>query len=255
MQSAKKQYKKKSASAAAASKKKSTVRSIVRQPKVNVYSDSFVHRFKMLLDDGVFTTTGATSAGCTNNVGSTPNWVAIGSGATDAGGIGVMQYGFATQVILQSLSGYATYQNLFHEFMIEKIDWRFTSCCGDSYNSGAGCTLPTIYTVQDAHDANVPATFQEVQQYESCREFQLTQNTPSYKRTIVPQIAVQVFAGAMTTGYGATQKPLWLDTSNPGPTLPFYSLKGWVRGQTAAVGAGFGFRLQPTVYLAFRRVR
>jgi len=112
-----------------------------------------------------------------------------------------------------------------------------------------GAILPTVYSAPDDNDANVFASQDEVNGYENVKQHPLTDGV-GFTRSCVPKPATPLYLSAITTGYGVTPGPIWVDTASAG--VPFYCMKFYVRNFINAPNSGMSIRIQPRVWFACR---
>lgn len=146
---------------------------------------------------------------------------------------------------LQDLVNYTEFTSLFDQYRINAIKIKFIPQVQQIYSD------PTVqknsgifYHAVDYDEANVPASVDDLLQYENLRvENPLSVFTLYFK----PHVANALYAGAFTA-YGNTQQ--WIDSNSP--DVQHYGHKYcW----TQTVAADLNLIPVATFYLAFRKVK
>lgn len=203
--------------------------------------------FKVNLPDTtIYCNGGGTVAQFDSNLGPVP-WMNLGSAFADStGAAGASQFGFTVRAVLADLANAPEFTALFQQFCILKMDIKVSQMCGDSYG---GVILPTLYSAPDDNDSQVFASQNEVNGYQAVKEHVFSADRPFF-RSCVPKPASQLFISAVSTGYGVTPSPVWVDTNSPGTA--HYAMKFYVRNFINAPNSGMSLRVQPVMYFACR---
>lgn len=132
----------------------------------------------------------------------------------------------AVTFTLNNITSYTEFTNLFDQYQIAGIQYRWRIQRAPESNSNTASTyqgiFPRVYWVHDHDDSSVPANQQVLYQYPRMREFAFTDNKDCTKwYYLKPAVATQVY-GPVNVGYNAKWRA-WLDCNYPG--TPHYGIK------------------------------
>lgn len=155
---------------------------------------------------------------------------------------GVQVYCGGSFVSTQALPGYTDFTNLFDCWRIKCVDVAlgFT-------NNSSGINVPTtglpILSVVEDHDDVAAVAAPDYNQFHNVRTVQIGQQGGSakdgfYHMRIYPRPQMMMYKTAVTTGFGPSEKPVWIQTLSP--DIPHNGLRiGWnTYGLTTNVGIG-----------------
>lgn len=128
-----------------------------------------------------------------------------------------------------SLSGFAglsDIQSLFQEYRIESV--KVTYKLVTSPNTVAA--FPTLYTAPQGISTGVPASRDEVLQYQGLKMFQFAPSKTEVSYTYQPKINRVVYRNALSSSYEVSNSP-WIATSDMS-ALFFYSVEWFDRYNT-----------------------
>lgn len=185
-------------------------------------------------------------------------WLALSGGMADIGGapVAAIQFPWTMKVTLDNVLQYGDFASLFDQYRVDKCDFQIELQCGPSYNGGAGSMLPTLYCRYDPNDSTAPSTFESVAVSGNCKQLRFADGACQHL-VCVPRPAQPMYVAGVASGYAqpASTKQLWIDTTNPSPSVEHYAYKIWARNFVGAANSGLSVRITPMVYLSFRRTR
>lgn len=210
------------------------------------FASSHPRFFSVQLNDTQIYCNGAgTVSQFDSNLASVP-WMSLGAAFADAtGAAGALQFGFTTRIAMTDIHNYVEFTDLFQQFCMLKYEIKVQQTVG----AYGGAILPTVYSAPDDNDATVFASQDEVNGYENVKQHPLTDGV-GFTRSCVPKPATPLYLSAITSGYGVTPGPIWVDTASAG--VPFYCMKFYVRNFINAPNSGMSLRVQPRVWFACR---
>lgn len=154
--------------------------------------------------------------------------------------------GLAVKFTLADLPNYTEFTSLFESYRIYKIVARWIPLNGESgwngSSSSANLNAGLLVSAVDYNDATVETAAQ-------LQEKRMSEIWNAYKEhyvTIYPRVAVPVYAGVTTFGYGDSQR-LWLSTNNA--AIEHYGHKLSAAAMPASTNLG---RIQYTYYIECR---
>lgn len=164
-------------------------------------------------------------------------------GGSDATPGGVYAWTFN----LQDVPAYSEFVNLFEEFKIAGIAYRWIVNRDTNQSTGTNDGFyPRLMWVHDHTDSSVPANFAELQQYPKVNEVWLSPNRQSTKWYYFKPNTIDVgYTSGVVSNYGINYKR-WIDTGTSG--APYYGMKLVYD----ALYAGLQVFLECKYYLRFR---
>lgn len=161
--------------------------------------------------------------------------------------------GFGFNFQLANCSQVSTFGDLFDQYRINKVVIKLMPRAQTTHANGTaiGTTPSYMYHVCDYDDANVPATLNEILEYENCRTVS-TCDGKVHTITLKPHIALAAFSGAFTSYANARNQ--WLDCAST--TIQHYGWKAIM--PPAGIGNAVGsvqFDVIFKYYLSFKNVR
>lgn len=124
-------------------------------------------------------------------------------------------------VALSSLPNFADYTTLFNQYRITGLDVEYvlqTQVISGSY--------PRMIFAVDYEDNSSPTSEPEMLQYENCDIFNFSQMKPTFKRSLVPRVAVPAFQFGVTTAYSVGAPGTWINCDYP--SVIHYGWKHWL---------------------------
>lgn len=246
---------KRSRSGKASTKKSAGKRILTRFPKQVPAGIDEPRYLKRQMLDGVFYTSAANTVNVVDYSGAVPSWLSANAAVADTIGSSSagMQYAWSIAAALSSLPNAAEITNLFREYKIMRLDMKIELMCGDAYNGAAGSPLVSINCAYDPSDPTPATSYPAQIQYANNRVHALS-NYAGFTRSCVPKPAQVVYSTPLASGYGyTTSQDVWMDCNIP--LIPHYAFKCWTRGQIAAAGSGFAYRVTPVLHILMRRPR
>lgn len=164
-------------------------------------------------------------------------------------------FGLGCQFALTDIIGSSEFTTLFNEYRLDKIVLRISTTTWGAIN-GTASQMPSAYVFVDHNDAVAPASSQVAQQRDNCQLIDFTVHKAHYV-TFTPKCAQQIYTSGLAVSYGyqANNKSLWLDTTSPSDNTPHYGVKMFFRNFDTVNFSGTGLRIQPTYYMTFRNTR
>lgn len=156
----------------------------------------------------------------------------------------------AYTVKLSDLPDYSEFTNLFDQYRIRKVIFRFepTFDINDMQNAGS-YSLKYVRSVIDKNDNTPYSTEAMYFQHDTMRS-----HAPNrvFTRTInLPSVAGMVYNGGVSTAY-IQENDKWVDMSNP--SVPHYGLKVWVSTTGLATNTLL-YRVIVTVYFQCKHMK
>jgi len=178
-----------------------------------------------------------------SNLAAVP-WMSVGSAFADSTGANsAQQFGFTTRIAMTDIHNYVEFTDLFQQFAMLKYEVKVQQMC----SSYGGAITPTVYSAPDNNDATVFASQDEVNGYQDVKQHPLAEGV-GFTRSCIPKPAQSLYISALTTGYGNSKGPIWVDSNSAG--VPFYTMKFYVRNFINAPNSGMAIRVQPRVWFA-----
>lgn len=157
---------------------------------------------------------------------------------------------------LNQLPNYSEFTALFDQYKINgvKLTWMLSANTVNMPNVSPGNTtasLPILYTAIDRDDGTPYATFDEMNQNDTCKLRRMDRVVTRY---VKPYVAVPVYSAGAFNGYAAPTKNPWIDAASP--ATEYYGIK-WAIDPVIANSANLLFRVKLLVkfYIACRDTR
>lgn len=152
---------------------------------------------------------------------------------------------------LGQFPGSGPYQNLYHQYKINKVKIEFIPCnvqsrynLSDPTDPNAEFT-PSLYTAVNRTSSAFATNVTQIMSMNSCR---YTIAGRKQVRFMVPSSLDQVYESAVTTAYAPEYKQ-WLSTDDP--RVPHFGLDYVLAGTTSEAGA-FKYRVVTTIWCSFK---
>ena len=151
---------------------------------------------------------------------------------------------------LDDMPGYADLAAVFDQYKIDKVELRFVPNANTNPTVlGAQTqTRSRLYTAFDANDATVPATLNELIQYQNCSQ---TPYLEEYRRTIYPRLAVNSSdeEGVVTLGPANS----WCATSQK--DVDWYGLKIGASANGITAGTIQTWMILAKFYISLKNIK
>lgn len=112
-----------------------------------------------------------------------------------------------------------TFASLYDQYRIERVEVQFRPVATISTNQASTVNIPMIATAIDYTSRNLPTTFGQVEEYETCM---IAAGTTNFVRAFRPRALTMVYRSAVSTGYGLVAPGTWLDVAYG--DIPHYGL-------------------------------
>lgn len=201
---------------------------------VTKFGDQVIHRFRRYLPDITFYGAGGGAMSYSNVDGLAVNFLTMGGTLTEvASSTGLVMFPIAIDVRLNSIISPTEITDLFQQYRIRKAVVRLSMDSANTWTvpaAGAPQTVPSVYIAADPNDATTPSTAATLLKFSDVKIAELRDDRVCYFAWY-PKPSIGLFAGVVSTGYGApnSNKDLWLDTSSPSADIPHYALKAMFR--------------------------
>lgn len=131
--------------------------------------------------------------------------------------------GYQVVFLLNALPNAAEFTSLYDCYRIEEVDVTFIL---DLATVASTVSYPRIVYAPDWNDSTPPVVENDVLSYQQAKSYQFSDVNRELTVKIRPRVAQTVYLTAVTSGYGWTSNPLWLDTAYPG--VPHFGLKFFI---------------------------
>jgi len=151
---------------------------------------------------------------------------------------------FSQAITLDSIQGYTDFTSLYDQYRIMRVD---THLIPEFHvNTTTLTNLSVLWSCVDYDDDTVPASINEVQQFQNARVYANDGQTKivSYK----PHIAVAAYSGTFTSFTNMAAQ--WIDAASP--SVKHYGLK---LAMSTGSGATVTYYIVSQVWLEFRNTR
>jgi len=150
---------------------------------------------------------------------------------------------------LNQLDQYTTYQALFDEYRLDRVEITFFPAYrANSVALAPTSLIPLIYIVSDYDDSVLPTTISQLREYESCV---IRDDSRAFTISIVPRTNISLASGA-TSGQSPSAN-LWVDMTQS--NVPFYGIKIGIQGAPSGTTSLQEWQMSPRYYLSCRNVR
>lgn len=144
-------------------------------------------------------------------------------------GNGISDTFVALSVAFNMVADYTSLAAVFDQYRIDCVEIRFQQRQAGMISATTGFATSLI-SVIDYDDANTPASFGELENYNNAIESAVTMYPQ--KRTFAPHVAGTVWNTGAASGYMNLTSP-WLDAASP--AVPHYGVKAGLRATSALV--------------------
>jgi len=158
-------------------------------------------------------------------------------------------------VNLQLFPNYIEFAQLFDEYRITTVTWKFmpSQINAEALGTGVLGVLPaqvsTLSTVEERTDGT-PIALSAMMNYQSFRSALLDkQRSRTFKR---PCVATQLYVSAISAGYSPLQSP-WINADDS--TVPHYCGKGALSNKAAAAGCVISYTIYVSAVIQCRNSR
>ncbi len=155
----------------------------------------------------------------------------------------------AFQFALSDLPGYTDFTGLFDQYRILEIMLEFIPVTVPFGASTSSTAYPSIHSIIDLDDANLPASVDELRQYGS---HQVVPNQKYFRRVFTPRWPIAAYSGAFTS-YAQNDVRQWLDVASPG--VIHYGVKTAVSPVTTASGSFVLYNVEATYVFQCKNTR
>jgi len=162
---------------------------------------------------------------------------------------------FDMSVNLQLFPNYIELTQLFDEYRIKSVTWKFMPSQINAENTGTGvlgvtpAQVSTLSTVEDRTDGT-PISLSAMMNYQS---FQTVLLDKTRRRTFRnPCVATQLYVSAIAAGYSPLRSP-WINADDN--TVPHYCGKGALSNKAAAATCVISYTIYVSAVIECRNVR
>lgn len=123
------------------------------------------------------------------------------------------------------LSNFQEFVDMFDRYCITGIKVNFIfPCITQTFVNGVIPQWPRIYTVIDYDDDSVPASIDDLREYQTCRYTQYTANKLIHSVYFTPRVATPVYNGiTLVPAFEVARPKKWIDLSST--AVPHFGLK------------------------------
>lgn len=152
---------------------------------------------------------------------------------------------------LSDLPAASEFTALFDNYQIRCVVLKFRPVKNQiNIGTTSAIEIPKISVAYDYDDGSLPSGADNLRQYATYREYDMTQ---PFTLKIYPKVSLATYAGIATTGYvrptPKLQRMMNLDCANTG--IEHYGIKMWVATTNSGVDGTWGYTYSATYYLKF----
>jgi len=154
---------------------------------------------------------------------------------------------------LQDLDQVASFQGLFDQYRIDKVEVNFVPR-DNSINTmnvaTPNATIPQLMIAMDFDDLAAPTSMAYIRQYDNVQS--VSYGDGAMKAIIEPSYTPSVYTGGAFSGY-IVQRSDWLDAGSA--NVPHYGLKGVITSLTGSSTQTCFWNIHCKYFLSFRNIR